>query len=100
MMIIVEVKAGSFVYTAPFVDFESHIKSYKSLIEKADHQCKRTYDYLNFESNPCLYNEDKSCKAKIDMSKIRDSYMISVTIDNINDFAAHAEKLSFFEFEM
>ena len=95
VMIIVEVKAGSFVYTAPFVDFESHIKSYKNLIEKADHQCKRTFDYLNSESNPCLYNEDKSHKANIDMSKIRDSYMISVTIDNINDFAAHAEKLSF-----
>ena len=95
VMIIVEVKAGSFVYTAPFVDFESHISSYKNLIEKADHQCKRTYDYLNSESNPCLYSEDKLCKAKIDMSKIRDCYMMSVTIDNINDFAAHAEKLSF-----
>lgn len=95
VMIIIEVKAGSFVYTAPFVDFESHIKSYKNLIEKADHQCKRIYDYLNSESNPHLYNEDKSDKVNIDMNKIRDIYMMAVTIDNINDLAAHAEKLSF-----
>ena len=44
--IIVEVKAGSFVYTAPLVDYEQHIKSYKSLIKDPDLQCKRTYDYL------------------------------------------------------
>lgn len=28
VMLIVEVKAGSFVYTPPFTDFENHIKSY------------------------------------------------------------------------
>lgn len=95
VMLIVEVKAGSFVYTPPFTDFENHIKSYKNLIEKADHQCKRTFDYLISVNNPSLYNEDKSYKASIDMSKIRDTYMLSVTIDNINDFAARAEKLSF-----
>ena len=95
VMLIVEVKAGSFVYTPPFTDFENHIKSYKNLIEKADHQCKRTYDYLISENNPSLYNKDKSYKASIDMNKIRDTYMLSVTIDNINEFAARAEKLSF-----
>lgn len=95
VMLIVEVKAGSFVYTPPFTDFENHIKSYKNLIEKADHQCKRTYDYLISTTNPLLYNEDKSFKTSIDMGRIKDTYMLSITIDNINDFAARAEKLSF-----
>ncbi len=99
VLIIVEVKAGSFVYTPPFTDFESHIKSYKSLIEKADHQCKRTYDYLVSNSIVSIYSEDKTCKGTIDMKNIRDIYMMSVTIDNINSFAARAEKLNFLKLQ-
>lgn len=95
VLIIVEVKAGSFVFTPPINDFDNHIRSYKSLIEKADHQCKRTYDYLCSEDKPFLYTEDGSPKTQLDMSKIVDMFMITVTIDNINDFAARAEKLNF-----
>lgn len=94
---IVEVKAGSFVYTPPLTDFENHILSYKSLIEKANHQCKNTYDYLISHPLAILYNQDSSEKACIDMSAIRDVYMFSVTVDNINDFAARAEKLNFLQ---
>lgn len=95
VIIIVEIKAGSFVFTSPLTDFEQHIKSYKSLIENPENQCQRTYNYL--VSNPIaqFYNEDKSEKTSIDMSKIEDVFMMSVTIDNINTFAARAEKLSF-----
>lgn len=99
VLIIVEVKAGSFVYTPPFTDFKSHIKSYKTLIEKADHQCKRTYDYLINNSIASIYSEDRICKGTIDMKKIRDIYMMSVTIDNINSFAARAEKLNFLKLQ-
>lgn len=95
VLIIVEVKAGSFVYTAPITDFESHINSYKSLIEKADWQCQRTFDYLFSENNPKIYDQDHNPKTQIDMKKINDVYMMTVTIDNINDFAAKAEKLNF-----
>lgn len=96
-LFIVEVKAGSFVYTAPIADFKNHIKSYKNLIEKADHQCKNTLDYLCSKKDPIIYNYDGTEKVQFDMSKIKDIYMISVTIDNINDFAAKAEKLNFLE---
>ena len=96
-MIIVEVKAGSFVYTPPFLDFGNHIISYKTLIEKADHQCKRTYDYLMSKTNPEIYNVDKTLKTSINMEKIRDVYMMSITVDNINSFAARAEKLNFLQ---
>ncbi len=94
-LIIVEVKAGSFVFTSPIRDFDNHIVSYRNLIEKADHQCKKIYDYLSSNDNAILYNQDGSVKEQIDMTKIDDVFMVCVTIDNINDFAARAEKLSF-----
>ena len=97
ILFIIEVKAGSFVYTPPLTDFENHIRSYKSLVEKANHQCKNTYDYLLSHPHAILYNQDSSEKVCIDMSAIRDVYMFSVTVDNINDFAARAEKLNFLQ---
>lgn len=97
IIIIIEVKAGSFVFTAPITDFENHIKSYKNLIEKADHQCKNTYDYITSADNIILYNQDGSIKTQLDMNKVDDIFMISVTMDNINDFAARAEKLNFLD---
>lgn len=95
ILIIVEVKAGSFIYTTPMEDFENHIKSYKSLIEKADHQCNRTSDYLHQNESAKIYDQNHHVKATIDMKNISKTYMVSVTIDNINTFAAKAEKLNF-----
>lgn len=95
ILIVVEVKAGSFVYTPPLTDFDAHIKSYKALIEKADWQCKRTYDYLKSTDLPIIYDREKNAKLQLNMSDIYDIYMMSVTVDNINNFAARAEKLNF-----
>lgn len=97
ILLIVEVKAGSFVYTAPLTDFENHIVSYQNLIEKADKQCKNTYDYLLSSDEAIIYNQDASIKTKINIREIKDVFTISVTIDNINDYAARAEKLKFLE---
>ncbi|MCU7204364.1 SEC-C metal-binding domain-containing protein [Turicibacter sp. TA25] len=96
-IIIVEVKAGSFVYTPPFIDFEAHIRSYKSLIEKADEQCKRTEVYLKSSNCPALYDKSRKIKTYIDMTKVSEVFMMSVTIDNINTFATKAEKLKFLQ---
>lgn len=95
VLIIVEVKAGSFVYTSPMEDFENHIKSYKSLIEKADHQCKRTKDYLQQYGSTKIFDQNYNIKSTIDMNTVSKIYMLSITIDNINTFAAKAEKISF-----
>lgn len=94
-IIIVEVKAGSFVYTPPINDYKSHIRSYKTLIEKADYQCHRTKEYLTNQNYPPIYDDNLNIKANIDMTKISYIYMMSVTIDNINTFAAKAEKMNF-----
>jgi hypothetical protein len=96
VLIFVEVKAGSFSYDAPLSNYESHISSYRTLIEKADYQCARMYDYfLSCSESMPLYNEKKNQKAAIDLKNVSDVFMISVTMDNISDFAARAEKLSF-----
>ncbi len=97
VIIIVEVKAGSFVFTPPLTDFEAHVKSYKSLIEKADWQCKRTKDYLMSKDYPEIYDELHEIKAKLDMTNISEVFMMSVTIDNINAVAAKAEKMNFLQ---
>jgi hypothetical protein len=94
-LIILEVKAGSFVYTPPLTDFKSHIKSYKSLIEKANDQCIRTKAYLLSRESPKLYTQDNTEKSSIDMKKVKDIYTISVTMDNINTVANKAHKMSF-----
>lgn len=90
-----EVKAGSFVYTAPLFDYKAHIASYKALIEKPSLQCKRAYDYLHKSNCPVLYDEKGNKKAVLNMDSIADVFMFSVSIDNINATAAKAEKISF-----
>lgn len=95
VIIVVEIKAGSFVWTAPFTDFDNHIRSYKTLIEKADNQCKRTCDYISSSDTAILYNKDLTEKGRIPMTSIQDIYTISVTMDNIREFAAKAEKIGF-----
>lgn len=97
ILIIVEVKAGSFVYTSPLNDFDSHIKSYKTLIEKADLQCFRTREYLENQKTANLYHEDGTEKVIINLDQISSIYTVSVTIDNINILAAKAEKVKFLE---
>ena len=54
-IIIVEVKAGSFTYAPPLTDWNNHVRDYKSLIEKADHQCSRVHEYL------CKHEQKHHC---------------------------------------
>lgn len=95
LLCVIEVKAGSFTFTPPITDFKSHIISYQKLIEEPNSQCMRTDDYLRSGQIIKFYNEDKSEKFCIDMSRIEDTFLFSVSVDNINTFASRAEKLSF-----
>lgn len=99
-LIIVEVKAGSFTYAPPLTDWAKHVRDYKSLIEKADHQCSRVREYLRkHEQNAPLFDAHGVIKAEIDMSAVTDMFEISVTVDDINVFASKAERLSFLKLE-
>jgi len=95
VLLIIEIKAGSFPATPPITDYEAHIKAYRNLIEKADHQCERTLRYMSNNTVAVFYDNDKNVKLEIDTSKIRETFTFSITVDNINSFAARAEKISF-----
>lgn len=95
-LFIIEVKAGSFPHTPPINDFDAHVKAYKKLAQEADSQCSRTIKYINEHQPAQFYDADKQKKFEINnISDYKEVYSFSVTIDNFNDFAAKAEKLSF-----
>lgn len=97
IVIIVEVKAGSFTYTPAITDYPAHKKSFETLIGKADYQCIRTQNYLvNCNGSVTFYNKDKTEKFKVDNKTIRRIYTICVTVDNFNVFEAKIEKTNFF----
>jgi len=61
VLLIVEVKAGTFVYTPAMTDFEAHKKSFKSLVEKAENQCIRVKQYItDGEYNKKVFYTDDS----------------------------------------
>lgn len=103
IMVIVEVKAGAFTYAPPITDVSSHVDRYKALIERADYQCFRLKDYLDScDGELELFVGNKATsprKATIDLRELTDVFTISVTLENVNEFAARAEKLSFLNME-
>lgn len=96
IIIIAEVKAGSFTYTPAITDFEAHKNSFDSLIGKADYQCIRTYEYIDKCDLVKFYTKDKKEKFEFERGKIRRIYSLCVTVDNFNVFEAKIEKTNFF----
>lgn len=94
-LFVIEVKAGSFPSTPPITDFEAHIKAYKKLAEAADSQCSRTMQYIANHSPAQFYDHDKNPTFAIsELNSFDNTFTFSVTVDNFNEFAAKAEKLS------
>ena len=98
VLLIVEVKAGTFVYTPAMMDFEAHKKAFKSLVEKAENQCIRVKQFLT-GGNDCkkLFYTDDKLKTKaftIDTEKYNQIYMFDVTVSDFNEFASHMEKVN------
>jgi len=99
ILFIIEVKAGSFTYTPAITDYEAHINSFKSLVEKADYQCERTINYIKNNDDAPIYDNDKNLKVILKNNDFREIYSFCVTVDNFNEFAAKAEKLSFIKLQ-
>lgn len=94
-LFVIEVKAGSFPSTPPIDDFDAHIKAYQKLAEEGDSQCHRTLDYISSNEEAKFYTRDKQFKFALPaLSSFEDVFTFSVTVDNFNEFAARAEKLS------
>jgi uncharacterized protein YchJ len=94
-LIIIEVKGGSYTYTSPMLDIQSHIKSLQTLIGKADSQTERTLNYLKSKETVKIYDEQRIEKGVIHHSDFDEITQMCISLDNFNEFAAKAEKLKF-----
>lgn len=95
-LLVVEVKAGRFTDAPPVSDFDSHIKRYKELIQKSNSQCAHMRDYIRDSgAELVLYDQRMQPKATLNISDVNSIFCLSVTIENINTYAARAEKLGF-----
>lgn len=94
-LIIVEVKAGSYTYTSPIVDLQSHVNSLKTLVEKADGQAERTLKYTKSDKTVKFYNKDKSEKCELSLRDFDEVTLMCVTLDNFNEFCSKIEKVKF-----
>lgn len=94
---IIEVKAGTFVYTPAMMDFQAHKKSLKALVEKAENQCLRTKKYITdgVDNKRIFYtNDNLGTEAfTIDREKYSQIYMFDVTVSDFNEFASQIEKV-------
>ncbi|WP_423977296.1 YecA family protein [Lancefieldella rimae] len=99
-LLVIEVKAGRFTDVPPVSNFDSHIKRYKELIEKSNSQCAQMRDYIRSSNTDLvLYNEHMQPKQTLDISDVKSIFCLSITVDNINTYAARAEKLAFLNLE-
>lgn len=95
MLIIVEVKAGSFTYTPAIVDYQAHMKSFKDLVEKANNQCERMLQYINNNSEAVVYDAEKNKKTVLRKDDFTQVFSFCVNVDDFNVFTAKAEKINF-----
>lgn len=96
VIISVEVKAGQFTAAPPLTDFDTHVRQYKALIEKSGTQSQRMLDYLRANPhNAPIYDASNNEKARISIQGTTELFAISVTVENVNTFAAKADKLAF-----
>ncbi len=92
-LIVTEVKAGAFTYTPPTSDFNAYITSAKDLILKPAEQAMRFVKCLNLKGNVDLYNGEHSKIGTIRKDVFRQITPCCITIDNLTELAARADKL-------
>ena len=95
VLLVVEVKAAAFPPFPPICDYACYVDEYRKILEKADDQCQRVLRYYHSCEGDAVSFLDNSYKPKLTVHKrrIRDRYCISVTVDNVNEFAAKLEKV-------
>lgn len=95
VLISIEVKGGAYCPTDPIDDPAGHVRSLKSLIEKAASQAQATIDYVKrCAGGACvLYGKDGSALYILRTDTIRQYFKLCVTVDDINEFATKIEKM-------
>lgn len=92
-IIVTEVKAGAFTYTPPTGDFNAYITSVKDLILKPAEQAMRFVQCLNVKGHVDLYDGQHKQIGTIRKDAFRQITPCCVTVDNLTELAARADKL-------
>lgn len=97
VLLIIEVKAGTFVYTPAMMDFQAHKNSFNALVEKAEKQCIRTKEYItDGRDSKRIFYADNNLDIKsfvINREIYNQIYMFDVTVSDFNEFASQMEKV-------
>ena len=92
-LFVVEVKAGSFTPTSPADDFEAHVRSLRSLVEKPAQQGARFIQYLEAADEAVLYDREHNEVARLRRSDFAHVTRCAVTVDPFGEVAARAGQL-------
>lgn len=90
---IIEVKAGSFTWTAPDQDIDAYINSIRNLVETPSIQGDRFIEYLNSSEEVSLYNRSHVEITKIKISDFDNIIKCAVTLDSFTEIAAQTQHL-------
>lgn len=92
-LIVAEVKAGAFTYTPPATDFNSYITSVKDLILKPSEQAIRFVQCLKTSGGIDVHDAEHRRIATITKDEFRHITPCCITIDDLTELAARADKL-------
>ena len=93
-LFIFEVKAGSFTYTSPYDDYEAHIRSIDTLVQKPADQGARFASYLDSAESIALFDADKKEIRQISKGDFRKITVCAVTVDPFTEIASQIQHLS------
>jgi len=92
-LFIVECKGGAFTWESPANDFESHIKSLKSLVLEPATQGRRFLDYLNSADFVPLFDSQHQQVGELRRGDFRHVTICPVTLDPFTELAAQVQHL-------
>lgn len=88
LLLVVEVKAGSFSYKSSITDSESHEKSIESLVEKPQMQVENFIESLKSNEKLTIFDEERKPKKTISIKDFNIIIGLTVTIDHFNEITA------------
>jgi len=89
----IEVKAGAFTCAAPTSDFDAYITSVKGLIRKPAEQVIRFTQCLSLRGSVIICDREHRQIATIRKEDYRQIIPCCITLDNLTELAARADKL-------
>jgi len=88
LLIVVEIKSGSFSYKSAVTDSESHEKSIENLIESPQNQVQKFLDMLKLKNELKIYDENKKHLETINIENFNHIIGMTVTVDHFNEITA------------